>query len=432
GVHHVLSRVFKDVIPRFKAMKGYYAPRHAGWDCHGLPVELEIEKELGLSTKNQIEDYGVEKFNARCRDSVFRYVKQWDALTERIGFWVDLSHPYRTLDNSYIESGWWMVRQLWDKGLVYQGHRVTPHCPRCGTSLSSHEVALGYRDDTPDPSVYIKFQVPEKVVAGHLAKFGARPDLPAYLLAWTTTPWTLPGNTALAVAPEAEYAIVQVETDGQQEQLVLAQARLSAALTHPYQVLGTCPGSELAGEATARKAEYEPLYRLPAQFYRHWQDTAEHQHGGLVEQAPSSGETFFVIGEDFVSLDDGTGIVHVAPAFGEVDYQAGQRHHLYFAQPVDERGIMKGVPLFEGKFVKDADRDVMADLKQRGLLYRSETIRHTYPFCWRCGTPLLYYAKTSWYIRTTARKDRLTSGNQEINWYPEHIKEGRFGDWLNN
>jgi len=439
GVHHILSRVFKDVIPRYKTMKGYCAPRKAGWDTHGLPVELEIERELGFSSKVEIEAYGVSRFNERCRESVFRYQREWEEVTERIGFWLDMEHPYVTLDNSYIESCWWVIKQLWEKGLIYQGYRVTPHCPRCGTSLSSHEVALGY-EETDDPSVWIKFKVAKRAM-GYLEKLGARLDLPTYLLAWTTTPWTLPGNTSLAVAPEADYAIAKVEIDNREEQIILAEALLESSLVHPYQVLSTCKGSELVGMRLHEQGvEYEPLYTFSPEFYRTfvYKPGVEVGPGGLAKEHPGRGENFFLIAADFVVLDEGTGIVHIAPAFGEVDFKAGYPNGLYFVQPVDERGNMKGNPLFDGRFVKDdkedegADSIIIADLKLRRLLYRRETIRHTYPFCWRCATPLLYYAKPSWYIKTTAKKDRLIAGNEEINWYPEHIKRGRFGDWLEN
>ncbi len=436
GVHHILSRVFKDVIPRYKTMRGYCAPRKAGWDTHGLPVELEIERELGFSSKAEIEAYGVSQFNVRCRESVFRYQREWEEVTERIGFWLDMEHPYITLDNEYIESCWWVIKQLWEKGLIYQGYKVTPHCPRCGTSLSSHEVALGY-EETDDPSVWIKFKVPERAI-GYLARFGARQNLPTYLLAWTTTPWTLPGNTALAVAPEADYAIVEVEINNRKEQFILAEALLESSLVHPYQLLSTCKGKELAGERLHGKGvEYEPLYTHHKDYYSRWtavlspDDTF--RPGGLVKKSPGRGENFWLIAKDFVSLEEGTGVVHIAPAFGDVDFKAGYSNLLYFVRDyVDEGGVMRGNPLFEGKFVKEADSVIIGDLEVRRLLYRRETIRHTYPFCWRCATPLLYYAKPSWYIRTTAKKVELIAGNKEINWYPEHIKYGRFGDWLEN
>jgi isoleucyl-tRNA synthetase len=413
GIHHVLARVFKDVIPRYKAMKGYYAPRIAGWDTHGLPVELEVEKALGLASKRDIEEFGIDKFNARCRESVFSYLKEWEAITERIAFWVDLENAYVTMNNGYIETVWWAINEMWKKGLIYQGYKVTPHCPRCGTSLSSHEVALGYQDDTEDPSVYIKFKIVKGLPEG-LAK-----DKPAYFLAWTTTPWTLPGNTALAVAADAEYSVLE----GEEDYLVLASALVGVVGLEGYKVKEKLTGSQLVG------AEYEPLFN-PHEFgveRRRFQGSSE-----LQLQKADKKLTYRVIATDFVSLDEGTGIVHMAPAYGEVDYEAGIEHGLYFVHTVDLQGIVTGSYPFAGKFVKDADKDILDDLESRGLLFRSETIRHTYPFCWRCETPLLYYAKQTWYIRTTAIKDELIARNEEINWYPEHIKYGRFGDWLEN
>jgi len=424
GIHHVLARVFKDVIPRYKAMKGYYAPRIAGWDTHGLPVELEVEKELGLTSKSQIEEYGIARFNDRCRESVFRYLKEWNELTERIAFWVDLDNAYVTMRNEYIETVWWAIKQMWDRGLVYQGYRVTPHCPRCGTSLSSHEVALGYQDDTEDPSIYIKFKVlpwpfiystGQKKLDNLLQ--GGRP---VYLLAWTTTPWTLPGNTALAVAADAEYSVVEVDN----EYLILASALLESVRLGDAKVVERLEGSDLA---EFDGVKYEPLYN-PHDFgveRRKFQGKSE-----LQSQEADEKLTYKVVTADFVSMEEGTGIVHVAPAFGEVDFEVGMHpdYCLDFVQPVDLQGKVIGTYPFAGKFVKDADKDILADLDSRGLLYRHETTRHTYPFCWRCDSPLLYYAKQTWYIRTTAVKDNLLSGNDAINWYPEHIKYGRFGD----
>ncbi len=416
GIHHVLSRVFKDVIPRYKAMKGYYTPRIAGWDTHGLPVELEVEKALGFSGKAQIEEYGVARFNARCRESVFNYLKEWNAMTERIAFWIDLDHAYITMKNEYIETVWWAIKQLWEKGLVYQGYRVTPHCPRCGTSLSSHEVALGYQDDVEDPSIYIKFKVLED-------QRGELPiDKPVYLLAWTTTPWTLPGNTALAVAPDADYAVVEMAN----EYLILAGALRERVGLDSHKSVLTVKGTYLS---YLSRVKYEPLFN-PHRFgieRRRFE-----KNSGLQPQKPNEQLTYRVIAGDFVSMEDGTGIVHIAPAYGEVDYQAGQDEGLDFVHMVDLQGQITGKYPFAGKFVKNADPLVLKDLEERGLLFRSEKIRHTYPFCWRCGTPLLYYAKQTWYIRTTAVKEKLISGNKEINWYPEHIKYGRFGDWLEN
>ena len=422
GIHHVLARAYKDIITRYKVMKGYYAPRIAGWDTHGLPVELEVEKELGFSGKSQIEAYGVEQFNAKCRASVFKYLKEWDSLTERIAYWVDLEHAYITMNNSYIESVWWAIKQMWDKGLIYQGYKVTPHCPRCGTSLSSHEVALGYQDNTEDPSVYIKFRT-------HLKSRHDSPALhklrelvgqkKAYLLAWTTTPWTLSGNTALAVAATAEYSVVEVGD----EYLIFADALRKQVGLGDNHVIEKIPGKELVG------VEYEPLFN-PHDFgveRRRFESTTE-----LKVQKPDKKLAYHVIATDFVSMEDGTGIVHIAPAYGEADYQAGQEHGLDFVHNVDLQGKIIGTYPFAGKFIKAADPLVLENLKARGLLFRSEKIKHTYPFCWRCNAPLVYYAKQSWYIRTTAVKEALIEGNKEINWYPEHIKLGRFGNWLEN
>ncbi|MCL2150249.1 MAG: isoleucine--tRNA ligase [Dehalococcoidia bacterium] len=421
GIHHIISRVFKDVLPRYKTMRGYYAPRIGGWDTHGLPVELEVERELGFATKTDIEAYGIAKFNAKCRESVFKYLKDWNAITERIAFWVDLEQAYITMENSYIESSWWTVRQLWDKGLVYQGYRVTPHCPRCGTSLSSHEVAQGYKDDTPDPSVYVKFRLVDEAFLSKLRERGLS-DRPVFLLAWTTTPWTLPGNTALAIAPDAEYAVIETA----EGYLILASARCNPIGLDASDAPMSVKGRELAG------VRYVPLYNPHA--YGVERRRFESGAGSPVihPQPPMAELTYGVIAADFVSLEDGSGIVHIAPAFGEVDFEAGRAQGLDFVQPVDLQGKIIGSYPFAGKFVKSADKEITADLAGRGLLHKAEVIRHTYPFCWRCDAPLLYYAKQSWYIKTTAVKDRLISGNQEINWYPEHIKNGRFGDWLQN
>ena len=422
GIHHVLARIFKDVIPRYKSMKGYYTPRIAGWDTHGLPVELEVEKELGFSGKSQIEEYGIDKFNARCRESVFRYLKEWEVMTKRIGFWVDLEHSYITMNNSYIESVWWAIKQMWDKGLVYQGYKVTPHCPRCGTSLSSHEVALGYQDDTEDPSVYIKFKLVDNNIAGITL------DKPAYFLAWTTTPWTLPGNTALAVSPDAEYSIVEIGG----EYLILADALRELVGQCDNRVVEKIEGNQLVN------TEYEPLFNPHDNGVDRLRPKSRLDHEvtrmtNIFEaQVAKKDLTYKVIAGDFVSMEDGTGIVHIAPAFGEIDFEVGMHHGLDFVQPVDLQGKMTGTYPFAEKFVKKADPLVLDDLESHSLLFKSERIKHTYPFCWRCGTPLLYYAKQTWYIRTTAVKEELISGNNEINWYPDHIKEGRFGDWLKN
>jgi isoleucyl-tRNA synthetase len=424
GIHHVISRVFKDVLPRYKTMQGYYSPRIAGWDTHGLPVELEVEKQLGFSNKSDIENYGIDKFNAKCKESVFRYLKDWDAITERIAFWLDLKNAYITMDNDYIESGWWTIKQMWDKGLIYKGYRTTPHCPRCGTSLSSHELAQGYKDDTPDPSIYIKFRLNDDATLQDLVSIGINPNIPVYLLAWTTTPWTLPGNTALAVAADADYAIVELEN----ENIIIAYARLEMAGMSSARIVGTIKGKILVG------SRYEALYNPHSYDVERKRFLSNSQQTSPViqVQAPQLELSYPVIATDFVSMEEGTGIVHVAPAFGELDFDAGRKQGLDFVQPVDLQGKMTGKYSFTGKFVKSADKEIMSELKSRGLLFKSETIHHTYPFCWRCDAPLLYYAKQSWYIKTTAIKEKLISGNQEINWYPEHIKDGRFGDWLQN
>jgi isoleucyl-tRNA synthetase len=435
GVHHVLSRLYKDVICRYKTMKGYHVPRKAGWDTHGLPVELEVESSLALTSKAQIEEYGVARFNDHCRQSAFKYIKEWEAMTERLGCWLDMEHPYITLDNSYIESCWWIVKKLWDRGLIYQGYKVTPHCPRCGTSLSSHEVALGY-DEADDPSIWVKFKLDLAQSGGsESARSLLSSTVPAYLLAWTTTPWTLPGNTALAVAPEADYAVVEVD-DGY---LILADALLEQTGVGGQKVVGVMKGSFLVG------LHYEPLYsNIDIRYVR------------------EDKRAYRVIEGDFVSMEDGTGIVHIAPAYGEIDFEVGERKGLPLVHTVEldgmvttnlvtgftpkareyiqksEAPVIVGSPRRKvdlpgaGRFVKDADKDILDDLKSRGLLFRSERITHTYPFCWRCRSPLLYYAKQTWYIRTTAVKEELVSGNAEINWYPDYIKHGRFGDWLEN
>ncbi len=444
GIHHVLARVFKDIICRYKTMKGYRCLRKGGWDTHGLPVELEVERELGLHSKREIEEYGIERFNRKCRESVFRYVKEWEEMTDRIAYWVDMEDPYVTLENSYIETGWWILDQLWEKGLLYQDIKGTPHCPRCVTSLSSHEVALGYQEDTPDPSVYIKFRLTgwnstpraRRAFGNALDKLNSHGES-VYLLAWTTTPWTLPGNTALAVNASADYSLVEVDSPerGEKERLILATPLLETALSTEYRVLESFPGRELVG------LTYEPLYNpfvsgLPRGTVRCFAsgmlvDPSEDSQGAI-QRSDEFENSWQVHDVDFVSMEDGTGIVHIAPAFGDEDLGVGRERDLAFVQSVDQQGIVLGSHSFAGKFVKDADNEITADLEQRGLLYHKGIFKHTYPFCWRCGSPLLYYAKPSWYIRTTAIKDRLISSNREINWYPDYIKEGRFGEWLAN
>ena len=433
GIHHVLARVFKDIIVRYKTMRGYRVPRKAGWDTHGLPAEMEVERELGIKSKAEIEEtIGIEEFNRRCRQNVLRYMEDWEALTERIAFWVDMEDAYLTFRNEYIESCWWIVKQVWDKGLLYLDYRSTPHCPRCGTSLSDHEVAQGYREDTPDPSIFVKFRL-----AGQAADPALRlaDAVPTYILAWTTTPWTLPGNTALAVQRYADYALVEVDRDGHRERLIVADApQLRSGIEeflredyHRVEVVSRFQGEALVG------LRYEPLYDPTA-----WGEPAMwfdvEQDGRLlaVEKGQAVEKAYTVIAGEFVSLSDGTGVVHIAPAFGGEDFQAGKELGLLFLQPVDLRGRLPEGSPWPGQFVKDADGPIMDELAQRGLLLRRDVIRHTYPFCWRCDSPLLYYAKPTWYIRTTAVKDSLIEGNERINWYPGHIKHGRFGDWLDN
>ncbi|WP_322817744.1 isoleucine--tRNA ligase [Tepidiforma sp.] len=417
GIHHVLSRVFKDLVPRYRTMRGYRVPRKGGWDTHGLPVELEIEKELGLKSKPEIEAYGIAEFNQKCKESVSRYVEEWTRLSERIAFWADYDHAYVTYDNGYVETCWWIFKQLWDGRLVYQDYRSTPHCPRCGTSLSDHEVALGYQDDVPDPSVFVKFRVPAEALAGA----GFRAEKPLALVAWTTTPWTLPGNVALAVKADAEYGVYDLGD----ELVVLASALAAKVLGEGARPLALVRGEQLVGIA------YEPLYRPEALGHGVLRFDDEGRLRPLHPGESTEGLRR-VIAADYVSLEDGSGIVHTAPAFGGEDFDQGKHHRLLFAQPVDLRGIMaEGLP-GGGKFAKQADRDIERDLEERGLLLKKGTIRHTYPFCWRCGTPLLYYAKPSWYLRTTALREQLLAGNERIAWYPDHIKHGRFGNWLAN
>jgi isoleucyl-tRNA synthetase len=389
GLHHVWARAFKDLFPRFQTMRGRDVPRKGGWDTHGLPVELEIEKELGLGTKAEIEAYGVEAFNERCRASVTRYIEDWSALTARTGVWIDTADAYWTLTNDYIESVWWLMRQLWDKGLLYEGHRVTPYCGRCGTALSSHEVALGYKD-VVDPSIYVRFP---------LTGDGA-PD--ADLLVWTTTPWTLISNVAAAVGPT--FAYVQVADPEGGRPLVLGEAA-AARLFPDAPVEATWTGAAMAGWHYARPFELlEPVAGKDA-----WR----------------------VVAADYVTDDDGSGIVHIAPAFGEEDAQVGRAEDLPVLNPVDQDATFDHrVAPWSGRFVKDADRDIIADLAARGLLVAEQPYEHSYPHCWRCGTPLIYWAKTSWFARTSERRDDLLAQNETITWYPDHIKHGRFGRWL--
>ncbi len=425
GIHHVLARVFKDLIPRYRTMRGYRVPRKGGWDTHGLPVELEVERELGLSTKREIEAYGIEAFNRRCRESVFRYVQEFQELTERIGFWIDTDDPYVTYHREYVESCWWIFRQLWDHDLMFRDFRVTPHCPRCETSLSSHEVALGYREGTPDPSVTVRFRLEATQGAEAAGELRLSDGVPTSILAWTTTPWTLPGNTGLAVDPAAHYVLAELGEAGSRERLIVAERLLPSVLGEP-EVLVRVRGSRLVG------LRYEPLYEASA-----WEGVEPLLLGREGSRALDPGEerrARRVVAADFVETEPGegggTGIVHIAPAFGEDDYGIGREESLLFVQHVAPSGEFVGGP-FAGRFAKDADLEVIADLDRRGLLWQSATIHHTYPFCWRCGTPVLYYAKPSWYIRTTAVRDRLVAHNRDqIRWVPANVRDGRFGEWL--
>ena len=387
GIHHVLARIYKDIICRYKTMQGFRVLRKAGWDTHGLPVELEIEKKLGLKNKKDIEKYGIAKFNKLCKESVWNYKKDWEKLTERVAFWLDMKNPYITYTPNYIETVWWIIKEIYKKGLLYQDYKVVPYCPRCGTSLSSHEVAQGYKK-IKEPSIYIKFKIQD-----------TRYKIPdTYLLVWTTTPWTLPGNVAVAINPNFTYLKAKVEG----EVLLLAKERLSV-LGKKYKILEKIKGKDLLG------LEYEPLYKFTKPDKKAW----------------------FVIAGDFVSLEEGTGLVHIAPAFGEDDMKIGRENDLPVLLSVDEEGkFKKEVKKWAGMFVKDADSLIIEDIKKRNLLFKEELYEHDYPFCWRCDSPLLYYAKQSWFIRMKKIKKDLISNNQKINWVPSHLKKGRFGEWL--
>ncbi|PRX98498.1 isoleucine--tRNA ligase [Allonocardiopsis opalescens] len=393
GVHHVEARVFKDVFPRFKTMKGYHVERKAGWDCHGLPVEVAVEKELGLSGKKDIEEFGIAEFNDRCRESVLRNVDAFTELTERMGYWVDLSQAYRTMDASYVESVWWALKAIHGKGLLVRDFRISPYCPRCGTTLSDHELAQGYETVT-DPSVYVRLPLTSGPLSG-----GADA---ASLLVWTTTPWTLVSNTAVAVHPEVEYVVA---TDGA-ERVVVAEPLLGAALGEGW----TATGERFTGAQMERWT-----YRRPFE---------------LVEFAEPA---HFVVLADYVTVEDGTGLVHQSPAFGEDDMRTCRAYGLPVVNPVRADGTFEqDLDLVGGVFFKTADATLVADLRERGLLFRHQDYEHSYPHCWRCHTALLYYALPSWYIRTTRIKDRLLAENERTNWYPATIKNGRYGEWLRN
>jgi len=392
GVHHVEARIFKDIFPRFQAMRGRYVHRKGGWDCHGLPVELQVEKELGFNRKAQIEEYGIERFNALCRESVLRYVAEWERLTDRIAFWINMDDAYLTMNPEYVESVWWSLKTLHDAGLLFQDYKSVPYCPRCETALSDHELNYpgSYRTVT-DPSIYVRFPLVD--VPG---------QAPGDLLVWTTTPWTLPSNLAAAINPEVTYALVAW---GAERPVILAEDLVETVLAPGARVVETLTAEQLTGR------RYEPPFRF------------------VEPDAPA----WFVIAEEYVTTTDGTGIVHIAPAFGTEDLEAGRRHGLPFVNLVDPSGhFVPAAGPFAGMWVKDADEAVIADLDARHLLFKMEPYEHNYPHCWRCGTPLLYYAKSSWFARTTAKREELLAENEKTMWHPESIKHGRYGDWLAN
>jgi len=396
---HLMPRVYKDLYPRYKTMRGYHVGRKAGWDCHGLPVELEVERHLGLASKQDIEAYGIERFIEACKASVQGYIRQWEAMLVRLGFWIDTDHPYMTYTDDYIETLWWELKTIHEAGRLYQGHKILPYCPRCGTGLSSHEVAQGYAE-VEDPSVFVRLRLEQQEDLAEMAESGEPSTEHVSLLVWTTTPWTLPANVAAAVDPEADYAVVEHEG----EYLILGTLRVEEVLGGGARVMKELSGKDLVGRA------YEPLYRLS-------EDPAAYR----------------VVGANFVSMDEGTGVVHIAPAFGEEDHRLGQAERLPMVQPVDRTGrFTEDLPLVQGEFVKDADARLVDDLAERGLLLRSESYRHDYPFCWRCDTPLLYYALDSWFVATTQVKDELLEANAQVNWYPEHVGRGRLGDFLSS
>ncbi len=383
-IGHVLTRVIKDMIPRYRTMKGYMVPRKAGWDTHGLPVELEVEKLLGLDGKEQIEEYGLEPFIDKCKESVWKYKGMWEDFSGTVGFWADMDDPYVTYHDNFIESEWWALKQIWDKNLLYKGFKIVPYCPRCGTPLSSHEVAQGYKD-VKERSAIARFKVK---------------DEDAYILAWTTTPWTLPSNVALCVNPNESY--VKIKTG--EYTYYMAEALVSAVITDEYEILEKYVGKDLEYK------EYEPLFKF----------------------VNPDKKCYFVTCDTYVTLTDGTGVVHIAPAFGEDDAQVGRKYDLPFVQLVDSKGEMTAETDWAGTFCKDADKLVLVDLEKRGLLFSAPNFEHSYPHCWRCGTPLIYYARDSWFIKMTDVRENLIKNNNTINWIPENIGKGRFGDWLEN
>ncbi|MBR5155603.1 MAG: isoleucine--tRNA ligase [Clostridia bacterium] len=385
-IGHVLTRVIKDLIPRYRTMKGYSVQRKAGWDTHGLPVELEVEKQLGISGKPQIENYGIEDFVKKCKDSVFTYQSEWEEMSDRVGYWADMEKPYVTYHNDYIESVWWALKQIWDKKLLYKGHKIMPYCPRCGTSLSSHEVAQGYKD------------VKE---ASLIAKFIVKGKTNEYILAWTTTPWTLPSNVALCVNPNETYVKIKCG----EETYILAEALLETVIKAEYEIVEKYIGTDLCG------LEYEPLFNF----------------------AKPDKKAYFVVADNYVTMSDGTGIVHIAPAFGEDDSRVGKENDLPFVNLVNPQGkFVDAVEPWKGMFVKDVDKLVIRDLRDREQLFEVIDFEHSYPFCWRCDTPLLYYACDTWFIKMSAVRDKLLANNETVNWMPDNIKHGRFGNFLEN
>ena len=384
-IGHILTRVMKDIIPRYKTMKGYYVIRKAGWDTHGLPVELEVEKSLNMDGKQDIEKYGIEPFIQKCKESVWKYKGEWERMSERVGYWVDMEHPYITYDDNYIESEWWALKKIAEAGLLYKGHKIVPYCPRCGTALSSHEVAQGYKT-VKEKSIFVKFKIKNS---------------DGYFLAWTTTPWTLPSNVALCMNPAEDYVKIKAE-DG--EIYVLAAA-LAPSLFEKYEVLDTKKGKDYEGE------EYIPLF----DFYK------------------GDKKAFYVTCDDYVTLTDGSGVVHIAPAFGEDDANVGRNYNLPFVQMVDDRGkFTQETGDLAGIFVKDGDKLVIEKLKEKSLLFKELMFEHSYPYCWRCDTPLLYYARSSWFIKMTEVRDRLLKNNATVNWMPPTIGTGRMGNFLEN
>ncbi len=483
GIHHVMSRTLKDLVCRYKTMRGFQVHRKAGWDTHGLPVEIEVEKALGFKHKDQIVDYGIARFNEECKKSVWKYKEDWEEMTRMMGYWVDLAHPYVTFENNYIESVWWALKQYFEKGMIYKGYKIQPYCPRCETPLSSHEVSLGYKD-VKDPSVYVKMKV--------------KGEENTYFLVWTTTPWTLISNVVLAVNPNVDY----VKVEHKSEKLILAKARLDV-LEGEYTILEDLKGEEIVG------LQYEPLFhtklnqdllsqedlgyteiaynrqvgdvnvdtlyletridtramlfesplviahhygrpvvmsarlfaRLRGYNLKHVKTLSKDEFRKVFKESQGlprgkslafmGPKAFFVLPADFVTTEDGSGIVHIAPAYGEDDYQLGQRYEIPTLHPVNKSGEFDvSVERYSGKFVKDADPEIIADLKHRGILYKKETHLHSYPHCWRCTSPLLYYARESWYIRTTDYAQRMIDLNNTIRWIPAEVGSGRFGNWL--